>query len=438
MVWRNWAGLQSCAPSRVVLPSSVPQVSAAVSAATAEGLRVKAVGSGHSFNDIAVARDVQLDLRLLRGVVRADTATGLVTVAAGTPLHELTPRLWDLGLSLANLGDIDRQTLAGAVSTGTHGTGTTTAGSLSAQVRGLELVLADGSVTTVSAGADPFGADPFEADLFEAARVGLGAFGVLTAVTLQCVPAFHLRSAEEPLPLAEAVARLVSAEQDSPEFFWFPHTSTVLFKTNTVVDAAAGRPLPRWKAFVDDELVSNGVLGMLSATTARLPRTVRAVNGVAPRFFGRRTYVDAAHTVLANSRRVRFREGEFAVPAPALPAVVEELQGWLARPGNEVGFPLEIRIGPAESPWLSTAFGRRTAWIAVQTHVRQEIGPYLAQMQRIVAPYGGRPHWGKLHTLSAAELAPLYPRFCDVLAVRDKVDPDRVFGNAYLERVLGP
>ena len=198
-----------------------------------------------------------------------------------------------------------------------------------------------------------------------------------------------------------------------------------------------GRPLPRGKAFLDDELVSNGVLGALSATTARLPRTVRAVNGIAPRFFGERSYVDAAHTVLANSRRVRFREGEFAVPVAALPFAVDELAAWFAKPGHEVGFPLEVRVGPAETPWLSTAFGRDTAWIAVQTHRRQPIAAYLAAMQRIVAPHGGRPHWGKLHTLGVADLAGLYPRFGDFLAVRDKVDPDRVFGNAYLQRVLG-
>ena len=427
MAWRNWAGLQTCEPVRVVVPSSVPEVSSAVAAAVADGLRVKAVGAGHSFTDIAVAPDVQLDLRRLRGILRADSATGLVTVAAGTPLYELSPRLWDLGLAMPNLGDIDRQTLAGAISTGTHGTGTTTAGSLSAQVRELELVLADGSVTTVGPGSD----------LFEAARVGLGAFGVLTAVTLQCVPAFHLRSAEQPLPLDDAMARLGAARAGASEFFWFPHTSTVLFKENSVVPAGSGRPLPRWKALLDDEVVNNGVLGAVSATTARLPRTVRTVNRVAPRFFGRREYVDRCYRVFASRRRVRFREGEFGVPVEALPAVLAEVRAWLGRPGHEIGFPMEVRVGPGEDPWLSTAFGRRTAWVAAHTHVRQEIAPFLAEVQRIVAPYGGRPHWGKLHTLSAAELAPLYPRFADAVAVRDAVDPDRVFGNAYTERVLG-
>ena len=261
---------------------------------------------------------------------------------------------------------------------------------------------------------------------------------MITAVTLQCVPAFHLRSREEPQSLINGVAALLYGGDPSAEFFWFPHTDTVLFKENTVVPASSASPLPRWKALLDDELVSNGVLGLLSATTARFPLSIRAVNGVAPRFFGERTYADAAHRVLANRRRVRFREGEFAVPAEALTRVVEELLEWFDRPGNEIGFPLEVRVGPAETPWLSTAYGRDTAWIAVQTHVRQDIGPYLAETQRIVARYGGRPHWGKLHTLTAAELAPLYPRFADFLAVRDKVDPDRLFGNAYLERVLGP
>jgi L-gulonolactone oxidase len=430
--WSNWTRLETVRPARVIRPRSVAEVSAAVAAAAEEGLTVKAVGAGHSFNDIAVARDVQLDLSGLAGILRADTQTGLVTVAAGMPLHELSPRLWDLGLAMANLGDIDRQNLAGAISTGTHGTGTSVAAGIAAQVRELELVLADGSVVTCSAQSRP--------ELFEAARIGLGAFGVITAVTVQCVPAYHLRSQEQPMPLAEAVDRLAGFADapHNPEFYWFPHTETVLWKLNSVAaDGDAPGPLPGWKAFLDDELVANGLLGAISGVSARYTGTIRRINGLAPRFFGRREYVDRSYRVYASSRRVRFREGEFAVPVEALTSVMADLQEWFAKQGNEIGFPMEVRIGPAEDLWLSTAHGRRTAWIAGHTHWRQPHEPFIRELERIVAAHDGRPHWGKLHHYQADTLSRLYPRFGDVLAVRDKVDPQRVFRSAYTDRVLG-
>ncbi|MFI7586301.1 D-arabinono-1,4-lactone oxidase [Spongisporangium articulatum] len=429
--WRNWTRLESVRPARVAVPGSVSELAAVVKAAARDGLKVRAVGSGHSFNDIAVAPDVQLDLRGLRGVLAADSATGLVTVAGGTPLYELSPALWDLGLAMPNLGDIDRQTISGALSTGTHGTGTTVAGSLSAQVRGLELVLADGAVVQCGPG------EP----LFEAARVGLGAFGVITAVTLQCVPAFHLRSAERPMPLAEAVERLLAsgdAEPGHPEFFLFPHTDTVLWKYSDVVEAGTPPgPQPRFKAFVDDEVMANGLLGAVMATTALVPRLIRPVNRVLPTFYTNREYVDRSYHVFAHRRRVRFREGEYAVPLEAMPSVLADLQAWLAKPGNQVGFPMEVRVGPPEEAWLGTAHGRRTAWVAVQTHWRQPHTRYFAEAQRIVRAHEGRPHWGKLHDFTRADLSQLYPRFDDVLAVRDSVDPGRLFANAYVERVFG-
>jgi FAD-linked oxidoreductase len=430
--WRNWSGTERVRPVRWLHPRNVAEVSAAVIAAGLQGLRVKAVGAGHSFSAISVAPDVLLDLAGLDRVRRADTGTGLVTVEAGLSLHRFSPWLWRAGLSLTSLGDIDRQTVAGAVSTGTHGTGLAF-GSISSQVRALELVLADGSVVTCSPTERP--------DLFAAAQVGLGAFGVITAVTLQCEPAFPIRAIERPVPLAQALEMLTAPIQQSDhlEFFWFPHTDTVLLKSNQRLPPGTDlAPPPRWRALVDDELVANGALGLISRTSAALPSLIRSTNRLCTRFFSQRAYVDRSYRVFASRRRVVFRETEFGVPIQALPAVFAEINSWLERPGHEIGFPLEIRVGAAEESWLSMAHGRRTAWISAQTHHKQPHEPLLRAVGEICRAYQGRPHWGKIHYLDANALAGVYPRFDDARAVRDQVDPERRFANPYLERVLGP
>jgi L-gulono-1,4-lactone dehydrogenase len=430
--WRNWSGTERVRPVRWLRPRTVAEVSAAVIAAAADGLRVKAIGSGHSFTAISAAPDVLLDPSELNRVRRADTTTGLVTVEAGLPLYQFSPWLWRAGLSLTSLGDIDRQTVAGAISTGTHGTGLAF-GSISSQVRGLELVLADGSVVTCSATERP--------DLFEAARVGLGAFGVITAVTMQCEPAFPIRAVEGPSPLAQALELLTAPLQqaDHLEFFWFPHTDTVLLKSNQrLPPGTETEPPPRWRALLDDELVANGALDLVARTGAAMPSLIRTTNRFCTQFFSHRAYVDRSYRVFASRRRVVFRETEFGVPIQALPAVFAEINSWLERPGHEIGFPLEIRVGAAEDSWLSMAHGRRTAWISAQTYHKQPHEPLLRAVGEICRAYEGRPHWGKIHYLDAEALAQVYPRFADALAVRDQVDPDRRFANPYLERVLGP
>lgn len=400
-------------------------------AAGQEGLRVKAIGSGHSFSPISVAPDVLLDLRRLDRVRRADTATGLVTVEAGLQLYRLSPWLWRAGLSMTNLGDIDRQTVAGAVSTGTHGTGHAF-GSISSQVRALELVTADGRVVTCSATEQP--------ELFQAARVGLGAFGVITAVTLQCVPAFGLHAFERPVPLEQALELMTAPVQEADHvgLFWFPHTGQVLLKSNRRLPP--GEPLepePRWRALFNDEVMQNGALGLITRTSAAAPGLIRTANRFCTRMIGRREYSDRSYRVLASSRRVVFRESEFGVPVEALPEAFAEIRSWMERPGHEVGFPMELRVGAAEESWLSMAHGRATAWISAQTHHAQDHEPLLRALGEICLSYSGRPHWGKIHYQDAGTLAPLYPRFADALAVRDTVDPDRRFANPYLEQVLG-
>ncbi|MGH3488201.1 MAG: D-arabinono-1,4-lactone oxidase [Actinopolymorphaceae bacterium] len=432
VTWQNWAGTVTSRPQRVCTPRDVGEVAALVAAAHRDGRRVKAVGAGHSFSPIATADDTLVRLDHLTGVTQADVDTGLVTVLAGTPLHRLNVLLDEAGLAMSNLGDIDRQTVAGALSTGTHGTGARHPG-LAAQVESLDLVCADGSVRTCSARHEP--------DLFAAARVGLGALGIVTAVTLRCVPSFLLAADERPRPLRQVLTDLDALVDghDHFEFYWFPHTMRTLTKANDRVPAGSpARPLSRFRAWLDDEFLSNRVFEWTNRLTARVSRLTPAVNSLATWALSARSYTDVSHRVFVSPRRVVFRESEWAVPRAAVPALLEDIRRWIERSRQHVSFPIEVRFAAADDSWLSTGYGRATGYVAVHQYHRLPYARFFRAVEEIVAAYDGRPHWGKIHGLDAARLAELYPRFDDFRHVRETVDPGGVFTNPYLDRVLGP
>jgi FAD-linked oxidoreductase len=429
--WSNWAGTYQVSPQRIAHPRSAADIADEIAGAADNGQSVKAVGSGHSFTDIAVTRGVLLALDRLTGVTAVDRASGLVSVAAGTTLAELNTALWNVGLSMSNLGDIDAQTISGAISTGTHGTGEKLGG-LATQVRGLELVTADGSLLRCSATEHP--------EVFEAARVGLGALGVITSVTLQCEPAFALHAVEAPSSydaLLETVGASV-ADNDHFEFYWFPHTRRVLTKTNNRVPLVDGvQPLGRLRGWLDDEFLSNTVFEGVNRLTTRRPALTSTANRIAARALSARDFSDRSYRVFASPRRVRFREMEYALPRKSMSYVLDELDQWIRRTGEQVGFPVEVRFAAADDIPLSTAHGRDTCYIAVHQYHRRSFERYFLAFEQIARSVQGRPHWGKLHFRTAEDLAEQYPRFADFLQVRDRLDPDRRFSNDYLRRVLG-
>jgi L-gulono-1,4-lactone dehydrogenase len=429
--WTNWAGTVTASPSTVATPATVAELQQVVVDAAAQGARVKPIGAGHSFTAIGATDGVQVRPDRLAGVLRGDRGTGLVTVLAGTRLHELNEALWHLGLALSNLGDIDVQTIAGAISTGTHGTGARFGG-LATHVRGLQLVLADGSLLHCDADENP--------EVFAAARVGLGALGVLATVTLQCEPAFALAAAEAPADLDTVLADLdINVDgNDHFEFYWFPHTSRVLTKRNNrVLPGTELRPLRRLRRYVDDEFLANTVFDAVNKLTTRRPGLIPRVNALTSRALGARDYIDRSYRVFASPRRVRFREMEYAVPRAAVPDVLAEIAAYLARSGEQVAFPVEVRFAAADDIWLSTANGRETGYLAVHQYVRRDYERYFRAVEAIAKDVDGRPHWGKLHFRDAESLRATYPHFDDFRAVRDRLDPDRVFGNDYLTQVLG-
>ncbi len=394
-----------------------------------DGLRVKMVGSGHSFTPIAVTDGVLLDPSGLTGILAHDPVTMTVEVAAGTPLHALNTALDTLGLSLHNMGDVDRQTVAGAISTGTHGTGGLLA-SLSAQLTALSLVTGSGEQVTCSATTRP--------GLFRAAGVGLGALGIATSLTFRVEPRFLLEAVEEPMSWDETLGRFdeLVAENDHFEFYWFPHTNRCLTKRNNRTVHSA--PLSRLRHLMDDELLANGVFGLLAGTGRLLPALVPGINKVSSSALTARRYSDTGPNVFVSQRRVRFREMEYAVPRDRASEALAAVRSLVDSAGLRVGFPIEVRHTLADESWLSTSYGRDSVYLAFHVPRRTDHTSYFGQMERLLfEEFDGRPHWGKLHTRTAADLAPSYPRWDDFAAVREEVDPDRIFTNAYLDLVLG-
>lgn len=429
--WQNWGRSASVKPVRVERPRTPAGVQRAVVAAAAQGLTIKAVGAGHSFTGIAVAPGVLLELDDLQGLVSADTATGRVTLLAGTRLHRIPGLLAPFGLAMENLGDIDRQSISGAVSTGTHGTGIGFGG-LATQVVGVTLVTAAGEFLRVD--------DQQNSELLPAVALGLGALGIIVEVTLQCVPSFVLHAVDEPAPLDEVLESLHdrAAASDHFEFYWFPHTDVALTKRQTRLDeSAVRRPLPLLGRWVDETLLSNGVYRAVCAAGQVLPAVTPPFSRLAVKLTGDREYTDLSHRVLTQSRTVRFREMEYAVPAERIVPVFRAVQALIAQRGWRIEFPLEVRFAAEDDRWLSTAYGRASAYIAVHRYWRADPTEYFEAVEQLMEEHGGRPHWGKLHTLSADRLRERYPRFDDFVALRDRLDPDRLFRNRYLDRVLG-
>ncbi len=395
-------------------------------------------GSGHSFTPTAVSDGVLLRPGGLTAIRSVDAAAGTVTVEAGCPLSVLNAELLARGLSLANMGDIQVQTVAGATQTGTHGTGRDVGG-MAAQIAGLELVLADGCIVNCSVDSPSGGLSlPGATGLFDAARVGLGALGIVTAVTFSVVPAFLLEAREEPMTWSRVISELdeLTSDNEHFEFYWFPYSEGCLTKRNNRSDGPA-RPVPRWRYWLDDEFLTNTVFNATNQLGRRVPAVIPTVNSLAARALGSRTYIDAAYRVFTSPRRVRFKEQEYAVPRAALSDVLAEVKAVIQRRDWRISFPIEVRVTPSDNLWLSTAYGRDSAYIAFHVFHPSPHEAYFTEVEAIMTAVGGRPHWGKMHTRDAEYLARGYPKFGDFVALRNAVDPDRRFGNPYLTQVLG-
>ena len=433
--WHNWAGDQRCRPVAIERPASIAEIALALERAVAAGECVRVVGAGHSFSDIALTDGRLLTLERMTRVLDVDRDAGLVRVQAGITIRELSAVLAGHGLALENLGDIDVQSVAGAISTATHGTGERL-GNIPSQVLALTLVLADGSTLECCAR---------EGDLFRAARVGLGALGVIAEVTLRCVPAFRLDGVDRPVPLEETFERFdeLARANDHFEFYVFPHAATALTRTNNRT-AEPARPRGRAAAYANDILLTNHAFELCCRLGRRWPAQIPRINRLVTRLAGATHRVDRSDRIFASPRLVRFTEMEYALPrehtVEAVRRVLELIEhaGSGAGPRFAVPFPIEVRTVAADDALLSTAAGRDSGFVAVHMYRGMAWEPYFRAVAAIMDELGGRPHWGKRHFQIAATLRGRYPDWDRFQAVRQRLDPEGCFANAYVERVLGP
>jgi L-gulonolactone oxidase len=389
---------------------------------------VKAVGSGHSFTAIAVSEEVLVDLSDYDEIVAIDKINQTVTVQSGIQLSKLNQALYENSLAMQNLGDIAYQTIAGAISTSTHGTGAKFTG-IANQVVALRVVLADSSIVECSANVN--------AQLFSCARVGLGALGLISTVTLKVVSAFNLAVIEEPMRVDDVLQNLDLHvdSNDHFEFFWVPHTGWALTKRNNRNNLPV-EPMSKMSHWYSKTLMENYAFGAVcmlgKARPSLIPKLAKALPSS-----GRNEYSDASHKVFASKRIIKFYEMEYAIPREACAEALNRVRRMVTDSGFFLNFPVEVRFtAPDEIP-LSTASNRESAYIAVHIYKGMNYVPYFTEVESIMNSYQGRPHWGKLHFQSAATLASRYPQWDVFQAVRNQVDPQRMFSNQYLETVLG-
>lgn len=425
--WTNWSGSVAFDEPRIATPAGVEQIVAEIEAARKTGRKLRPVGSGHSFTPLVATEDLLLSLDEMQGVIDVDYEQGRARVLGGTKLKRLGKELAALGVAQESLGDIDAQSLAGATATGTHGTGGSFP-SLSSQIVGLTLVTGTGEAIRCAK-------DENQA-VFEAARLSLGALGVVAQVELEVEPAFALHQVDSKLPLDEVLERYGGLREEHRhfEFFWFPHSSTVFTKSQNQTSAPGRSRGPvRW---LNEILLENAAFDSLSRISRRFPSAAPALSRFAVRVKTHRELIGRSHEVYATERRVRFQEMEYALPEEVLPEVIRELRGFLDRSRFPVHFPVECRFGCAEEVWLAPAYGRDTAYVAVHAYKGMPFEDYFQAAEAIFRSFDGRPHWGKMHSLLAEDLAGLYPRFRDFAAQRQALDPEGVFLSPYLRRLL--
>lgn len=425
--WQNWSGSVQGQPREVATPSTIEELARMVGEYRRTGRHIRIVGSGHSFTPLVQTDDVLLSLDRMQGVEAIDAERGTATVLAGTKLHALGAILQAHGVAQENLGDIDVQSIAGAFSTGTHGTGTRF-GILATQIERLTLVTASGEIVECSADQQP--------EIFKAAQVSLGTLGVIAKMTLRVVPAKRLHYTGARRRLSDCLDHLDQYKQESThfEFLWMPHTDWTQTKFMNETDRPASKNT-LWGQF-NKIVLENGVFWLLSEWCRLFPSASRGVSRFAASAIASVDETNYSYKLYATPRMVVFNEMEYNIPAEHAGAVIGEIRDMIAARRVKVHFPLECRFVKGDDIWLSPAYQRDSAYIAVHMYRGMPYKDYFAAVEEIFRRYDGRPHWGKIHTRTAAELAALYPRWNDFRRIRAQLDPDGVFLNPYLRSLL--
>ncbi len=420
-MWSNWSGGLEARPRAIVRPMDEAGVISAVRRGAERGLRVRAIGSGYSFAPLALTDGVAVDLSALTGLVAIGSER--VRVRAGTTLGVLHRELAEHDRELAVAAELDAPTVAGAISTGSHGGGAQL-GSLSALVTGARLVDGSGTVREVP---------PTDLD---AVRTALGALGVITEVDLTLQPAYPLRVHRATRSLDEALSDGYLDGHRIAEFAVYPYAEKVVARWADPVGAAA-EPISAMRGAGVRTAARTTATGAAVTLGRIMPRLVPTLNRAATWAVHDASITDLGYRALAVRAPVRFEQTEWALPRTALASGLRALLAAVRSRELEVGLPIQVRVGAAESGWLHPAFQRPTGWVAVRAVGGGDPRPLLRMAAEVLAAYGGRPHWAGRHEWTLADVAAHYPRLPDFQRVRDAYDPNRLFTNPHVEELLG-
>jgi FAD-linked oxidoreductase len=425
--WSNWSGSVQSKPHQAAMPDSINELARMIGDYGRGNYRVRVAGAGHSFTPLVQTDDVLMSLEHLQGIESIDKERGTVTVLGGTRLKRLGQELFEHGLAQENLGDIDVQSISGAISTGTHGTGISL-GTLSTQVAGLTLVTATGELLECSPEQEP--------DVFKAAQVSVGTLGVIAKVKLRVVPAKRLHYQGYRKKLSDCLANLEQYKQQNThfEFFWFPYTDAVQAKFLNETSAPTSAS-SLWGDF-NKIVLENGVFWLISECCRLFPWFSKTACKFSGTSIANVDEINYSHRLFSTPRTVRFQEMEYNIPAEHAGAVITEIQDCINRHQFKVNFPIECRFVHSDDIWLSPAYQRESCYIAVHMYRGMPYTAYFHHIEEIFKRYQGRPHWGKMHTRTAAELSELYPRWHDFRRVRAALDPQGMFLNNYLRKLF--
>ncbi|WP_337271427.1 D-arabinono-1,4-lactone oxidase [Oryzifoliimicrobium ureilyticus] len=420
-VWRNWAGTVESKVEQIPRPLTEEQLGNAVLNAPAP---LRPVGSGHSFTPLVATTGTILDLSAFSGLIDHNEAECTATIGAGTKLCDLTRMLAGLGQALPNMGDIDQQSVAGALATATHGSGLTL-GAYHTQLRAIHFVDGCGKKRVFEASRDQ--------EMINATGVGLGIFGAVTAVTMQNVPSYNLRRKRTMLP--------ITATLDSFESLMSRHRSTEIFIVPFARHALV-QMLDKTDNLGDYSATAEDEAGIATLKTLRnylksFPTIRRMLISHAMAKLSDEEHVGEWMKIYVTDRQSKFNETEYHLPFEEGALALTEIIKLIETRFRQIYFPIEVRTVKRDDFWLSPFYGRDTCSIAVHHGAGEDYSAFFRAAEAIFRRRGGRPHWGKLHTMTAADLAAVYPRFNDAMEVRREMDPEGRFVSPYLSKLLG-
>lgn len=424
---KNWSENQQWNPKEFLQPSTQEEIVNIIQKASENKQKVRVYGSKHSFTPINNSNDISLNLDNYQGLLSVDKTTNQATVKAGTKLYNLTSLLAEHNLALENMGDIDKQSIAGAISTGTHGTGITF-GNISTQITAIKFVNGLGEVIYCS--------ETENTALFKCMQISLGVFGIITEITLQCVPNYKLKLEKKVEDLDAVLASLNQLNDTNRnfEFYWFPYTNKTQTKYSNITNDKANKD--NFINYFNDVVIENYAFKLVCDYAKKFPKKNVGVSKLSAKTLSKSVKVKENKDVYATPRLVKFNEMEYNIPTEAYQDVFKDVTKLVNSKKFNIHFPIENRFVQGDAIYLSPAYKRDSAYIACHVYKGKEFVPYFKALEEIFSAYDGRPHWGKMHFKDATYFSKIYPEFGTFCEHRKKNDPNGIFLNEHLTQIL--